>query len=198
MVKSKGKKDNRKNKNTLIITLTIIVIIGILVWIFTRPLSEEKALKIVNKKYKEAEDVLSKVIIGTEWLNLSDECIEESGLVFCKSVTENMTEYDDLKKYISNICTKSLMEEILQKQSLVFKNVNGKLYVLASSRNTDVFYVGLKGIKLNSISSHRIIAKVECEYYVDLTKTATYTMSYDYVIEKGLTGWKTSDFTLPY
>lgn len=127
------------NKIEKWIAITSILIIIVII-ISTRPMSTEKAAKIAKEKYMQVEQVLSKVLTGTDWLNLSKECIEQDGYKFCKSNSEGLLEYDDLRDYINTVCTKEFTNDILKEKEVVYKDIDGDLYVLASNRNTDVFY----------------------------------------------------------
>jgi len=203
MANKKGKKKEIKISKKLLNKIEIgiiifIILVGIIIYINTRTLSSEDASKIAYEKYIEVENVLSKVLTGTDWLTLSDECIEQNGYKFCKSASEHLLEYDDLKKYINSVCTKDFTKSILEEKEIVFKNIDGKLYVLATNRNTDVFYAGLKEVKPASISSHEIKCEVVCNYFIDLESQELYTMSYDFVINKSFGNWKASFFELPY
>jgi len=203
MIKKKGikKKINISKNNLNKIEKGIglfIILIGIFLFFNMRTLSLEKANKLAYEKYIEVEKVLSKVLTGTDWLRLSEECIAKGGYKVCKSETENMLEYCDLKEYINTVCTKEFTEKILREKEIVYKNIEGSLYVLNSNRNTDPFYQGLKEVKPVSISSHEIKCEVVCNYYIDLESQEVYTMSYDFVINKSFGNWKASYFELPY
>ena len=203
MAKKKGKKKkiniNKKKLNKIeFAVIAIILIMATLIFFNTRTLSQEKANKLVYEEYIETEEVLSKVLIGTDWLILSEECASKDGYTVCKSETNNMTKYDDLKEYINSVCTKELTDKILKEREIVYRNIDEELYVLNSRRNTDVFYAGIKEIKPVTISSHEIKSQVVCNYYIDLETKELYTMSYDFVIEKSFGKWKSSYFELPY
>lgn len=203
MANNKGKKKKIKISKKLLNKIEIgiiifIILAGLVIYINTRTLYSEDATKLVYEKYIEVENVLSKVLTGTDWLELSEECIEQEGYKFCKSESKDLLEYDDLKKYINSVCTKDFTKSILEEKEIVYKNIDDKLYVLATNRNTDVFYAGLKEVKPVSISSNEIKCKAICNYYIDLESQELYTMSYDFIINKSLGSWKASFFELPY
>ncbi len=194
----KIKLNKKEIKRIEIGIVLIIAVFTVILFIVTRKPSSEDAQVIVKNQYEKTLDVIGKVATGTNWIDIGDECIEQEGYIFCKSTKENMLSYRDLEKYIESVCTKSYTKEFLSKQEIIYKNIDGDLYVLDASRRKDVFYAGLKEIKIKSIASHKIQAQIICEYYIDLGKPETYTMSFDYVIEKSWGSWKTANFTLPY
>ena len=203
MTQKKGRKkkiniSKEKLNKIEVCIVAFIVTLSAIVFFNTRTLSQEKANKLAYEKYVETEEVLSKVLTGTDWLTLSDECVIEDGYTVCKSKTETIDKYDDLKEYIKTVCTKELTDKILKEKEIVYRNIDGELYVLNSKRNTDVFYAGVKEVKPVSISSHEIKCEVVCNYYIDLDTKELYTMSYDFVIEKSLGKWKSNYFELPY
>lgn len=204
MAKNIGKKGkiniSKKTLNKIeIIIFVLVLLVGIVVFFNTRTLSSRKALEKSWEVYENAEDVLSKVLIDTDWIDLSDSCIEQNGYTFCLPNTKGLQSYSDLKDYIKSVCTKELTDSILKEKDVVFKNVDNKLYVLPSSRTTDIFYKDVKEIKVLEISSHEIKCEVICNYYVDLEKKEElYTMAYDFIIKKQWGTWKASYFELPY
>lgn len=197
MKKGKINIDKRLTKIEIWILLGVLCVIALVV-IFTRPVSSEKAQIIVDTKYNETIEKIAKVLIGTEWIEIGDECVEQDGYTFCKSMTESMQTYSDLKEYIESVCTKDFTKELLEKQELMYRDIDGALYILDVNRGKDVFYAGLNSIKIKEITSHKIQAEVVCNYYIDLETRETYTMSFIYEIEKSWGTWKTSSFTLPY
>ena len=190
---------NKKGIKRIEIGIVLIIAICMLVlFVITRSPSTEDAQSIVQSQYEMTLDVIGKVATGTNWIDIGDECIEQEGYKFCKSTKENMLFYDDLEKYVESVCTKDYTNELLLKQELMYKNIDGVLYILDANRGKDVFYAGLKEIKVKNITSHKIQAEVICNYYIDLNTKETYTMSFEYVIEKHWGVWKTEKFTLPY
>lgn len=198
MKKGKIKIDKKRLKKIEIILVAIVVLVAVIGFVLTRPVDSEKAQTIAENQYNETINTISKVLIGTEWIEIGDECVEQNGYTFCKSISQDMQTYNDLKKHIETVCTKSYTKELLEKQELMYKDIDGALYILDANRGKDVFYAGFNSIKVKEISSHTIKAEVICDYYIDLETKATYTMSFEYVIEKSWGSWKTSSFTLPY
>lgn len=198
MKKGKIKIDKKRLKKIEIILGTVVVLVAVIGFVLTRPVDSEKAQIIAENQYNETINTISKVLIGTEWIEIGDECVEQDGYTFCKSISQDMQTYNDLKEYIESVCTKKIAKELLEKQDLMYKDIDGALYILDANRGKDVFYAGLNSIKIKEISSHMIKAEVICDYYIDLDTKDTYTMSFEYVIEKSWGNWKTSDFTLPY
>lgn len=198
MKKGKIKIDKKRLKKIEIILGTVVVLVAVIGFVLTRPVDSEKAQIIAENQYNETINTISKVLIGTEWIEIGDECVEQDGYTFCKSISQDMQTYNDLKEYIESVCTKKFAKELLEKQDLMYKDIDGALYILDANRGKDVFYAGLNSIKIKEISSHMIKTEVICDYYIDLDTKDTYTMSFEYVIEKSWGNWKTSDFTLPY
>ena len=190
---------NKKGIKRIEIGIVLIIVISvIIILIATRTLSSEKAQMIVEEQYNKTLNIVGKVTTGTEWIDIGEECVEQEGYKFCKSMEDNMKTYTDLEKYIESVCTKDYTKELLLKQEIMYKNIYGDLYILDANRGNDVFYAGLKEIKVKNITSHKIQAEVICNYYIDLNTKETYTMSFEYVIEKHWGVWKTEKFTLPY
>lgn len=190
---------NKKGIKRIEIGIVLIVATAIIIlFISTRTPSTKEAQDIIDEQYNKTIEVVGKVTTGTEWVDIGDECVEQEGYKFCKSLDVNMRTYSDLEKYIESVCTKNYTKELLLKQNLMYKDIDGSLYILDANRGKDVFYAGLKEIKVKNITSHKIQAEVICNYYIDLGEPQTYTMSFDYVVEKHWGAWKTEKFTLPY
>lgn len=198
MKKGKIKIDKKRLNKIEAIIFACFALVVIVIFVLTRAPSAEKAQQLVEKQYNDTINAISKVLTGTEWIEIGDECVEQDGYTFCKSMSQDMQKYSDLKKYIEKVCTTSFTKELLEKQDLMYKDIDGALYILDVSRGEDVFYAGLNSIKVTEISSHTIKAEVICNYYIDLETKNTYTMSFEYSIEKSWGSWKTSSFTLPY
>lgn len=198
MKKGKIKIDKKRLNKIEILLFACFALVVIVIFVLTRTPSTEKAQILIEKQYNDTIDAISKVLTGTEWIEIGDECIEQDGYTFCKSMSQDMQKYSDLKKYIETVCTTSFTKELLEKQDLMYKDIDGTLYILDVSRGKDVFYAGLNSIKVKEISSHTIKAEVICNYYIDLETKNTYTMSFEYSIEKSWGSWKTNNFTLPY
>lgn len=198
MKKGKIKIDKKRLNKIEFMMFACFALVVIVIFVLTRTPSTEKAQQLIEKQYNDTINAISKVLTGTEWIEIGDECIEQDGYTFCKSMSQDMQKYSDLKEYIETVCTTSFTKELLEKQDLMYKDIDGALYILDVSRGKDVFYAGLNSIKVKEISSHTIKAEVVCNYYIDLETKNTYTMSFEYSIEKSWGSWKTSDFTLPY
>ena len=161
-------------------------------------LSREKALKIAEEVYFKTEQVISKLDLSTNWISVSNECIDTDLGRACKSNQKGLLKYSELEKHIKEMCTQDFTNEILKNKENIFKNIGENLYVVPLERNKDVFYEGVQEIVVKEISAKEIICTIVCNYYVELGEEKLFTMPFEFVIKKQGFTWKTDFFELPY
>lgn len=121
---------------------------------------------------------------------------------FMKSTSTKFTTYIELANYVRNYFYNTPANTLLSNN--MFKNKDGHLYCVYSTKKKNPTYIEMEELKLEDISANKLTYKVKEKYFAERESTdCVENCNYEYkenifILEKVNGRWLASDFTLPY
>jgi len=217
-----------KNENDMshimlrrVLIFIIVVLVGVIIFLLVQRKPKEIACPCDNETFTEQLEV-SKTVnkeLGLEMyykvrnvyedfaLDTSRICgaMDNSTLVdnyFMKSSSPKFKTYTDLSSYVRGYFYGTPASTLLS--SSTFKNKDGSLYCVYSTRVKNPKYIELEDITLEDIGANKLVYTVKEKYFAqDESTDCLENCKYDYnenvfILEKINGRWLVSDFTLPY
>ncbi|MDD2434695.1 MAG: DL-endopeptidase inhibitor IseA family protein [Bacilli bacterium] len=158
---------------------------------------------VFDKTYNLTLEMASKIMIGTDWLNNSQKCLNDEkkvidGKTYIKSCDENYNTYEKVTTYLNTIFTPNFTKTFLEENN--YKDIDGELYYLPTNKTTNAAYKNYDSYQVILDSDNYITYYVKSAYNDTDCKTDCkdiYKEHY-FSVEKIDNHWYASEFEMPY